>query len=487
LLLVLLLTSLLPMARIAFFNHSSVDDFRFGVLTRHVWEETHNIFSVLQKALEQTRITYYSWQGSYAALPLFALQPAVFGEQCYWVSFFILIGLYLLAVFSSLRRVWKAFLPRADKRAADSLAAMYCLMTIQLMPFPVQAFYWWNGSVYYFFFHSLFLVQVVNVLVLTKCCEGQRSHWCLLLSSFTLSLVLSGSNYVTALTMLEILALMLCRLFFGRHPARWQMLGVFLATLIGFAVNVLAPGNAVRIAAESSGASAWWAVAQAFVEGWNHILEWTGIPLRLFLAALFWLLWLVPTTKLFARGWMLQLMTVFMVLIYISAFVPSLYAISWKGPGRARNLCFLFWTMSCILAMLSVQDGLRRLIRRYPKNRILSALRGFRPRAALPCLMLCALLLSVDLCVSFLAGDRTRYAGASAIHSLLSGDAAAYDTVIQDRMVILESDDPNPVLPNFRQTVPPLLFFDDITENRTDWRNHEMSIYFHKQSIIRAP
>jgi hypothetical protein len=334
-LLLLLLISLLPMMRISFYNHSSVDDFRYGVLTHQAWVETHNVFAVLGKALEQTAITYRNWQGSYAALPLFALQPAIFGEGCYWTSFFILVGLYLLAVFSSLRRVWKAFIPEADKRAADSLAALYCLMTLQLMPVPVEAFYWWNGSVYYFFFHSLFLVQLANLLILHQRREKARKHPGLLLASLVLAVLLSGSNYVTALTTLEMLALLLIYQFLRRHPARGQLLAVFLMGLAGFAVNVLAPGNAGR-QAESPQSTPLWAVAHAFIEGWNHIVEWTGVPLLLFFAALFVLLWAVPTTRLFARGWMLPLLTALMLLVYISGFVPSLYAISWKGPGRAR-------------------------------------------------------------------------------------------------------------------------------------------------------
>lgn len=485
-LLLLLVISLLPMMRIAFYNHSSVDDFRYGVLTHQAWEETHSIFTVLQKALEQTAITFRNWQGSYAAVPLFALQPAIFGEGCYWASFFILVGTYLLAAFTSLRRVCKAFLPEVDKRAADSLAALYCLMTLQRMPVPVEAFYWWNGSVYYFFFHALFLVQLANLLVLHQRREKGRAHPWLLVASLILAILLSGSNYVTALTTLEILALMLGYQFWRKHPARGQLLAVFLTGLAGFAVNVLAPGNAVR-QAESPQSNPLWAVTHAFIEGWNHIVEWTGVPLLLFLAALFVLLWAVPTTKLFARWWVLPLITALMLLIYASGFVPSLYAISWKGPGRARDLCFLLWTMACILAMLSVQDGLRRLKRRYPHNRWLNALQTLRPRLALPCLALCGLLLAADVGISFMTGDRTRYTSESAVHSLLSGDAAAYDMVIQDRMEILAGDDPNPILPEFWQTVPPLLFFDDLRDNPTDWRNYEMSRYFHKETIVKLP
>ena len=483
-LLIVLLLSLLPMARIAFYNHSNVDDFRNGVLTHQAWVETHDIFAVLQKALEQTVSLYMGWQGNYAALPLFALQPAIFGEEWYCISFFVLTSAYIIAVFTSLRRLWKAFLPEQDKREADSLAALYCIMTIQLMPSPVEAFYWWNGAMLYSFFHSLLIIQLTNLLILIKRCKQGRPCVGLLCGSFFLAVLLSGSNFITALTTMEITALLLCWLIFSKHPARWRMLSIFIVALAGFAMNVFAPGNSVRRLAEA-GSPALWSVLYAFVEAWQFVLERTSFPLLVFFAAIFVLLWVVPTTKLFRQWWVLPSVTGLSVLVFVSAYVPTLYATSWKGPGRVQNLYFGFWTISNILAMLSVQDGLRRLWRRHRENGLLNGMRALRPRLALPCLALCALLLCTDVCISFLSNQRERYTSVSAVDSLLSGDAAAYDMVINDRLEILAGEELNPQLPDFWQDVPPLLFFDDLTDDPQNWRNYEMARYYHKETVVK--
>lgn len=49
--------------------------------------------------LLEVKESYLGWQGSYAAIALFAIQPAVFGEQYYFLTTFILISIFIFSTF----------------------------------------------------------------------------------------------------------------------------------------------------------------------------------------------------------------------------------------------------------------------------------------------------------------------------------------------------------------------------------------------------
>lgn len=80
-LLVILVICVIPLLWIAGYNHSSADNYSYGCLARWAWTDTHNIFQVIAAVGTKIRDTYYGWQGSYSAVALFALQPAVFGSN----------------------------------------------------------------------------------------------------------------------------------------------------------------------------------------------------------------------------------------------------------------------------------------------------------------------------------------------------------------------------------------------------------------------
>ena len=68
-------------------------------LLQGMHENSHNVLLLLQAAGQQVAKTYLTWQGTYAAVALFALQPAVFGEGCYVVVTWILVTVFVLSNF----------------------------------------------------------------------------------------------------------------------------------------------------------------------------------------------------------------------------------------------------------------------------------------------------------------------------------------------------------------------------------------------------
>lgn len=79
---------LTPMVIIGFYDHPSYDDFGYAALTVKAYRE-HS--SIIAAALKQIKFSYYAWQGTYSAIFLFSLHPAIFGEAFYCLTAPILL------------------------------------------------------------------------------------------------------------------------------------------------------------------------------------------------------------------------------------------------------------------------------------------------------------------------------------------------------------------------------------------------------------
>lgn len=79
---------LIPMVIIGFYDHPSYDDFGYAALTVKAYRE-HS--SIIAAALKQIKVSYYAWQGTYSAIFLFSLHPAIFGEAFYCLTTPILL------------------------------------------------------------------------------------------------------------------------------------------------------------------------------------------------------------------------------------------------------------------------------------------------------------------------------------------------------------------------------------------------------------
>lgn len=96
---VVLWISILPLLVIAFYNHSTSDDFSYGWMTRIAWVDTHSLWEVIKAVMLNVKETYFTWQGSYSAIALFTLQPGIWGENVYFLSTFIILGLFVFFIF----------------------------------------------------------------------------------------------------------------------------------------------------------------------------------------------------------------------------------------------------------------------------------------------------------------------------------------------------------------------------------------------------
>lgn len=156
---VLFVLSLLPILAIAFYNHPGIDDYNYGVATRIAYMETHDIAAVLAASFKTVAETYNTWQGTFSSVFLFTLQPAVFDENLYPLTTFVMLFMLIGSTYYLLQTILVKVLA-LDRKHVVIIGVPVLFFCIQSLPSPVEGFFWYNGATHYTFFYSsaLFLL-----------------------------------------------------------------------------------------------------------------------------------------------------------------------------------------------------------------------------------------------------------------------------------------------------------------------------------------
>ncbi len=134
---------------------------------------------------------------------------------------------------------------KADKYISHSIIMCMLFITVQCMAGRVEAFYWYAGAANYMLIHSLSLF-FFGVLIAAVYDRGKRRIADLVLASI-LGFLVGGGNQMTAL---NVTVIMLVVIGFGVVLKKWKEYKLLLIpiafSLLGFILNVAAPGNWIR-------------------------------------------------------------------------------------------------------------------------------------------------------------------------------------------------------------------------------------------------
>ena len=470
LLIAALIICVIPLLWIAVYNHSSADDYSYGYLARWAWTDTHNLFRVFAAAGEKIKNTYLNWQGSYSAVALFALQPSVWGEEFYGCTTVVVLGLLLFGTFYFCRKM--VTILGGKKITGDLIALVLMLLSIELLPSPVEGLFWWNGSVYYVVFYALFLIEtslLMEVVQKDQCRAGKLAVLCIL------GVFLAGGNYITALLAMETGFLLLLGAVLRKRKAAWKVGIVYLLTVAGFLVNCLAPGNAVRQSAFESWSPVR-AVLYSYHEAYNYMIEWSAPLVLLGLAFLIPFVWrlpsFLPNHKKSMWGYLIALAVQYS--LFASTFVPTLYAYGEVGAGRIQNVRFFFWLLSCVVMEYIVICMIRQVL-----SETSEAVGGEYAGVFFSCI----LVLGAFFVGNTLLTDDTRdLVSVTAVKSLVSGEAKIYDMEMKQREQAYLSDAAQ-VRVSPLTVKPELLFWEDITDNPDEWINQVVARFYRKDEV----
>jgi len=462
---VALLLSLVPLLVLGFYAAPAADDFSYGAYARLAYKDSGSILAAAAGALDKTVESYMSWQGTFSAIFLMSIQPAVFSENLYALTPFIMLTALIVGTFMFCRAFFSKLLG-LERELGDIAAALMCILSVQLMPSPVQGLYWFNGAVYYVFFHGLSLAACALAISLVK--NGGAGKGALLC---LMCLVLGGGNYVTALT-LSILAVSAVILLVARKDCAWKRLLLpLLLLLASFALSIAAPGNAVRQAAQEDTPGVIKAVLMSFESGAFYALNWFSLPAAggLFLLAV--AVW--PVFSKAERKYPLPLLvSIFSFCLLSAMFCPPIYAMGNVGEPRLLNVIYFAYLMLLAINLVYWLGWLAGKIKRADSEKNLMLVPVF----------LAVLVLAGSCALAMLRG--TGFTSVGALSTLASGEAKAYHDSVLERFELLNDESVKDVQLEDFTTKPYLLYFDDITRDPADWHNEDISTFYGKNSVV---
>ena len=97
LMILVLILSLIPIFSLCSYCFATGDDYGYGAVVRHSWDNSHSIFEIIKTSIIQVRGVYRSWQGTWLSVFLFAINPEIFGFGYYSLTPVIMLILHVIA------------------------------------------------------------------------------------------------------------------------------------------------------------------------------------------------------------------------------------------------------------------------------------------------------------------------------------------------------------------------------------------------------
>ncbi|HEX3025798.1 MAG TPA: DUF6056 family protein [Clostridia bacterium] len=472
--------TVLPMMIITIYDRPSGDDLGYGRSVYAALRSGGSLLDILNAAVSMVVWTYHTWQGTYSALFLMSLQPGVFGARFYAIGSLLVMGSLIFATFRFSNTLFCVLL-RQPRRSALIFSAAMLFCSMQYVPSVVEAFYWFNGAVYYTFYYALMLLYFDALLLLIH--GSDKRPWPRLLLALALALILGGGNFVAALvTALGGTALGGYCLLRRRH-AFFRVILPHIILLTGFLISVRAPGNAFRQAKHHK-MGVLSAIQFSFAKAAVDIRYWsTFATIALFIL-------LVPILCRAAKGCLCQfrmpgLAMLCAFLLFAAQNTPAYYAMSHAGPGRLRDAVYYsyFWLVAFCLfyccGWLVRQDFFRKFRSSHRDGTDL-----FWRRSKKIILSLAAF---VFLFSTLKPSAFVRSAGYQCARDLINGTALSYSRQMDARLTQLENPRINDVRVPGLTAKPEVLVDCDISSNPIDTINRQFGLYYHKHSVASYP
>ncbi len=465
------LALLIPILIVSKYNVPSADDYSYGYLTYQTWNNTHNIFSLLNAVVETIVTYYFTWQGTFAAIFLFALQPSIFGLNCYWITTTILLTFLISSNIYLVKTISQKIFGYTKKSTVIILSLLPTMFAIEFVPNPRETLFWWNGAIYYTFFYSLALIALGIIIQLIKS-ESRKATIINNIIIVILALIIGAGNYCTALSFIIILTLLTIYCLVKKNNKKWNMLVITVVCLIALIISILAPGNAIRQSNYAQRIGAIESILTAIKTSMVYFIRWTNLP-----TLLMFIILIPPIYKLIVNAkYTFKYPILFTVItfgIFASQIVPPFYAMNNIGGGRTVDIFYYSYFLFVISNMFYYIGWIKS---KYGDSKILENINNnfFAYILTVGILMIASVKVNNELksTLSYVAYNH-----------LTSGDAKQYYSEIVDRYKIYENKDvKNAVLKPLTKK-PSLLCGADITKDETFWVNKGTTKFFNKESV----
>lgn len=463
---------LFPMLLIGKYNIPSADDFSFGVSTHRAVVNGQPLSAILKIAWDQMRSSYYATQGTFSAVFLFTLQPAVFGEDYYALVPYIMLTSLIVGIFVFTNAFFSLFsTEKTRKRILQAIiACVLIVLCTQFLPSPVQGFYWYNGAVYYTFFFGLSLI-LYGMLIRLAAKKPEEKMILLQIGIIVLCVLIAFCNLITTLTTLIILVSVFCLLIFTKNK-NWKF---FILPLIiygiCFYINVTAPGFASRQEAFDQRPGVYGTILLSFQYAITQLYQWNTIPVLAFYLFLIPVLWKIASGSGydFRLPWLVSL---FCFCLQASMNAPTYFAYADPGPGRIEDIRFYAMMIMAIINLFYWEGWIAKRL----KVRAAGQANGLQLSFLLGVILLCA-------GGMFLSEKDYPVTSIAAFQSYRSGEAGLYKHIARKRLEVLNDPDVKDASLRGFPKKPYLLYVLDISEDPNEWPNTDVAAYYQKNSV----
>lgn len=460
--------SIVPLLWISFYDHPSADDYDYAFRTYAAWKSGRSLGLVLKEAVLTSAEFWHKWQGLYTSAFLLALEPAIFGEQYYCITGFLTIGTLVCANLLFFVYVLRKRL-RCHTLTAVSCGMLSSVLMLHWMPSPVEGLYWYNGAMNYTFFFGVMILLFCLVLELMQEIGGWRLYIRVFAGCIT-AFALSGGNHVTAFAgLLLTFGILAGCVFWRKKSYALRVLIVWSVEAAGFLLNISSPGTRVRASAFAKPQGVFWTVRNALVFLFEQLDRWIGLALIAALVLMLPFFWKEAKAVYERTGFRFRAP---LAVAAASAglagamLCPSFYAMGAAGAGRLVNVIYFTFVLLVFVNLFYLCGYLA--IR-------LENVEFFRTSGWI-------LTMALFFAGAFL-GCTGSSAGMSAWKSVTSGEAALYSQEADARYNLYIRSQGKDVIVKPFSVCPQLLFFDDITEDITDWRNGNVTEYYGLNSV----
>ena len=495
LLLIAHVITLVPLIQIANYNVPSADDFVSATDKRANGLYDKDV-SILQKLTILVNSGISLWktsQGTFAASIIAA--PFVLGEQEQYAAVSkSLICFFHISLFFML---WMVF-HRALKFAWQYVMSLYVIIAmalVQMIPSVAEGFYWLSGATLYtgFFCLGMIAIGLYIELFVTK-----RKNEIVLLELIlsVLCFLVGGGNFPTAVAMVVITAYALGYTLLYNRKIAWRTVLPLLFCLIGTLLNVLAPGNALRLERESvqSQTSLVRVFEIVFLIGNQFFKEWFNLPL----ASL--MLVVVPLLVAALRHTKCHFHIPFIWIVlaglgYYALYTPCAYSYGWIGPQRYMNIVYFGFIFMLFSIEVYVIGWLYQKLEKFCAEKaidfdvVVFSFTTVLKKKSLYLLIVCILVFNIIMSNNFyfdnsISAYRKLFASESARRDMDDWQAQLYFNQYKERVAVLNNPEiKNVVLESYKNR-PKTIYFDDITTDVSDWRNQALSRYYEKSSVV---
>ena len=347
----LLFILIIPILNLFRYSIMNADDFIYGQNTHHVWEDTHSLVNVLKEAFKNTVLYYKIWQGSFVSVFLMYMQPGIFSVTAYRIALLLLFLLGLISPLVCILTINK-YLLKTSKKIILIIYAVITIIMLQYLPSPYEAWYWYNGVVYYQFVFNIILLFITStIIMMNKRKKATQVFSIILLAIFIL--IIGGSNYITSITFLIGYSIFIIDALHKKKELRWIHLALWILFIVVFSSNVFAPGNSARASLTIQPTLPLITIF-SIRDFTLETTQWIGMTLTVaaILISAFFAKDIVKNSKIKFVHPIILLIVVVMILV--SQYAPTIYGLGHKGPPRCENIRFMTFQISLWLMAINL-------------------------------------------------------------------------------------------------------------------------------------